>query len=106
MGRCGTQSFVAREHDDHHQIGGERDIDKRLYAENNIGLAGSPDVNDKVIKYTQKLQQEHQQADDQPVRTAPTAIGWNIATSITCSTRLRGDELRGGGGLFAVMAWR
>src|SRR5215467_12405384 len=63
---AGHKVFVAREHNDHHEIGGERDINKRQYAEDNVGLAGPPGVHDKVIEDAQELQQKHQQADDQP----------------------------------------
>jgi hypothetical protein len=51
---AGHKVFVTREHHDHHQIGGKRDIDKRQYAQNYIGLAGTPGVNNKLVEDAKK----------------------------------------------------
>src|SRR6266702_1990932 len=57
--------FVAGEHHDQDQIAGQRDIDQREHAEDDVGLLRARRMNDDLPQHHAEFQQQHGEADDE-----------------------------------------
>ena len=57
--------LVAGEHHDQDQIAGQRDVDQREHAQDDVGLLGARRVDDELPQQHAEFEQQHRKADDE-----------------------------------------